>query len=181
MFLTITHVGRVSLIFTRGVSSSHRTTPNIGWPVQTGSTIQFDNKSHNYPSPDIITNPSTDRIHHYLYNIVHICGNIKKQFTIPAIPNNTLTNSTALIEHPRQTNKSSPRLTYAPYIGDTHTGEGYLGNLPNSSMVGHDRPRSTCHSSRMPPPPIFGQPRLDRYCPIVTNTGEGRGVLTFKF
>ena len=59
VFPTITHVGRVSLILTRGVSSSHRTKLNIGWPVQTGRTIHFDNKSHKYPSPDIITNPST--------------------------------------------------------------------------------------------------------------------------
>ena len=69
----------VSLILIRGVSSSHRTRLNIGWPVQTSRTIHFSNESHKYPSPDIITNPSTGGIHHYLYNIVHICGNIKKQ------------------------------------------------------------------------------------------------------
>ena len=50
----------------------------------------FNNKLHDYPSPDIITNPSTDRIQHYLYTIVHISGINKKQFTIPVIPNNTL-------------------------------------------------------------------------------------------
>ena len=90
MFLPFTHVGRVSLIYTGGVSSSHRTPPNIGWPVQTGRTIHFNNKLHGYPSPDILINPSTDRMHHYLYTIEHICGTNKEQFTIPAIPNNTL-------------------------------------------------------------------------------------------
>ena len=80
----------MSLIYTGGTSSSHRTPPNIGWPVQTGRTIHFNNKLHSYPSPDILINPSTDRIHHYLYTIEHICGTNKEQFTIPAIPNNTL-------------------------------------------------------------------------------------------
>ena len=75
VFPTNTHVGRVS----RGVSSSHWIRLNIGWPVQTCRTIHFANKSYKYPYPDIITNPSTCRIHHYLYNIVHICLNIKKQ------------------------------------------------------------------------------------------------------
>ena len=87
VFPTITHIGRVSLyiliMLMRGVSSSHRTRLNIGWPVQTGRTIHFTNESHKYPSPDIITNPSTGQIHHYLYNIVHICGNIKKQLQFP--------------------------------------------------------------------------------------------------
>ena len=66
-FPTITHVGRVSLILIQGVSSSHRTRLYIGWPVRTGLTIHFNNESHKYPSPDIITNPSTGRIHHCLY------------------------------------------------------------------------------------------------------------------
>ena len=64
VLLPITHLGRVSLIATGGATSSHRTLPNIGWPVQTGSTIHFNNKSHVYPSPDTLINPSTDRIHH---------------------------------------------------------------------------------------------------------------------
>ena len=88
--IPLTHVGRVSLIYTGGASSSHRTLPNIGWPVQTGRTIHLNNKLHGYPSRDILINPSTDRIHHYLYTIVHICGTNKEQFTIPEIPNNTL-------------------------------------------------------------------------------------------
>ena len=91
----------VSLISMRGVSSSHRTRLNIGWPVQTGRTIHFINESHKYPSPDIITNPSTGRIHHYVYNILHICGNIKKQSRSFLITH--FINSTALIERPRQT------------------------------------------------------------------------------
>ena len=61
--LTITHLGRVSLITAGGATSSHQTLLNIGWPAQTGRTIHFDNKSHVYPSPDTLINPSTDRIH----------------------------------------------------------------------------------------------------------------------
>ena len=63
VLLPITDLGRVSLITTGGVTSSHRTLPNIGWHVQTGRTIQ-NNRSHVYPSPDTLINPSTDRIHH---------------------------------------------------------------------------------------------------------------------
>ena len=103
VFLTITHVGHVSLIYTRSASSSHQTLPKIGWPEQTGRTIHFNNKLHNYPSPDIITNPATDHIHNCVYTIVHIYDNIKKQFTTPAIPITHFTNSTALVERPRQT------------------------------------------------------------------------------
>ena len=73
--------------------------PNIGWPVQTGRTIY--NKLNSYPSPDILINPYTDRIHHYLYTIEHICGTNKEQFTIPAITH--YKHSTALVERPRQT------------------------------------------------------------------------------
>ena len=43
----------------------------IGWPVQTGRTIHFNNKLYNHPSPGIRTNPSNGRIYHYLCNIVH--------------------------------------------------------------------------------------------------------------
>ena len=42
VFLPFAHVGRVSLEYTGGASSSHRTPPNIGWPVQTGRTIHLD-------------------------------------------------------------------------------------------------------------------------------------------
>ena len=85
-----THVGRVSLIFKRGVSSSHRTISDIGWPVQRGRTIHFNNTLYNHPSPDIRTNPSNGRIYNYLYNIVHIYGNIKQIFTTLVIFNLTL-------------------------------------------------------------------------------------------
>ena len=37
--LPITQVGRVSLLNTGGSTSTHRTLPNIGWPVKTGRTI----------------------------------------------------------------------------------------------------------------------------------------------
>ena len=57
-------LGRASLITTGGTTSSHRTLPNIGWPVQTSRTIHFNSKLHVYPSPDTLINPSTDRIHH---------------------------------------------------------------------------------------------------------------------
>ena len=39
VLLPITQVGRVSLLNTGGSTSTHRTLPNIGWPVQTGRTI----------------------------------------------------------------------------------------------------------------------------------------------
>ena len=57
-----THVVQVSLIYTGGASSLHRTLPNIGWPVQTGRTIHSNHKLHVYPLPDITTNPSADHI-----------------------------------------------------------------------------------------------------------------------
>ena len=56
VLLPITHLGRVSLMTTRGATSSHQTLPNIG----TGRTIHFNNKLHVYPSPDTLINPSTD-------------------------------------------------------------------------------------------------------------------------
>ena len=89
VLLPITQVGRVSLINTGGSTSSHRTLPNIRWPVLTGRTIHLNNNLHVYPSPDILINPSTDQIHHCIY-IVHIRGTNKEQFTIPVIPNHTL-------------------------------------------------------------------------------------------
>ena len=87
-------LGRASLITTGGTTSSHRTLPNIGWPVQTSRTIHFNSKLHVYPSPDTLINPSTDRIHHQFHNIVHINVTIKKQFTTPVIHNNTIIIST---------------------------------------------------------------------------------------
>ena len=105
VFLPFTHIGRVSFIYTGGASSSHRTPPNIGWPVQTGRTIHLDNKLHGYPSPDILINPSTDRIHHYLYTIVHICGTNKEQFTFRQFLITHFKNSTALVKRPRQTDE----------------------------------------------------------------------------
>ena len=133
----------MSLIYTGCASSSHRTLPNIGWPVQTGRTIHLNNKLHGYPSPDIPINLLIEYIIIYILSYIYV-AQTRNTSQFLQFPITHFKNSSALAERPRQTDQ----LSTCHHLGRQYRGANLQRHVV--AQTTHIRPLRTTTTIRIP-------------------------------